>query len=58
MFLFMVYLMMSSVCYAIWWLVSSVLENVQKEAAMTEFKVLSQHLPGETEENHENLESE
>jgi hypothetical protein len=31
------------------------LERIWKEAAMAKFKVLSWHLPGGTEENHEKL---
>jgi hypothetical protein len=30
------------------------LERMQKEVVMDEFKLLSQHLPGGTEEHHEN----
>jgi hypothetical protein len=34
------------------------LERIWKEAAVPSFKVLSQHLLGETEENHEKYQSE
>jgi hypothetical protein len=32
-------------------------ERMQKEAVVSQFKVLSLHLPGGTEENHENVRS-
>jgi hypothetical protein len=37
------------------WVMSYELENMRKEATVAYFKVLSRHLPGETKENHENL---
>jgi hypothetical protein len=33
------------------------LERIWKEAVMTQFKVLSQHLPGETDKNHKKPQS-
>jgi hypothetical protein len=39
------------------WLMSNELERVWKEAVMARFKILSQHLPGETEENQEKPQS-
>jgi hypothetical protein len=33
---------------------SSELERIWKDAAVAEFEILSRHLPGGTEENHEN----
>jgi hypothetical protein len=38
-------------------IVNNELERMRKEVVMAEFKVLSRHLPGGTEENHEKLQS-
>jgi hypothetical protein len=37
--------------------VNNELERMWKEAVMAKFKVLSQHLPGRTEENHKKPQS-
>jgi hypothetical protein len=34
-------------------LINNVVESIWKEPVMADFKILSQHLPGEIEENHE-----
>jgi hypothetical protein len=36
------------------WCVIDELERMWKEAVVASFKVLSRHLPAETEDNHEN----
>jgi hypothetical protein len=50
--------MMQSIALTIWQMndrMSNELGNTQKEVVVARFKVLSQHLPGGTEENHENV---
>jgi hypothetical protein len=39
-------------------LINNKLERTWKEAVIAQFKVLTQHLPGETEENHKTLDSQ
>jgi hypothetical protein len=56
-YLSVIYLTTLSVAHNIWhqmtgWLMSNELERNWKEAVMVTFRILFQHLPGETEENH------
>jgi hypothetical protein len=44
-------------CIALSGQIINELESMWREAVMIEFEVLSQHLLGETEKNHENLQS-
>lgn len=36
-------------------MVNEELENTWKESVTAQFEVLTQHMPGDTEENHENI---